>query len=406
MTGREFVRWTRSFAALAMVALVVAACHDGQDSGRPDASAIPVDQQDTSGEATTSTLQLPPAHTSEIYADLQHWLCHPDRTDDACDIDLDITRVESDGTHRVEPVRADPDAPVDCFYVYPTVSDDPSPNSDLVPSETEYRVAKAQAAPWSSVCRVYAPLYRQVTLAALTQDADGIADRALAYGDVVDAWSHYLAHHNRGRGVVLIGHSQGAGHLRELLTRRIDTNPDELSLLVSAVLLGTTVRVPIGADTGAHFQNLAPCTDRDDLSCVISYSTYSQDEPPGETGLFGGIRLDPNQRAMCTNPAVLGGGPARLQSILTTRADRDPGVETPYVLYDGLAEGECVVAGDYHYLEVRYGPGSAAWPADLGGRISPQWGLHLIDMGIALGDLRDLVAHQGTNFVSRSEGSP
>ena len=38
-------------------------------------------------------------------------------------------------------------------------------------------------------------------------------------------------------------------------------------------------------------------------------------------------------------------------------------------------------------------PGDAR-PTDVGGRISPVWGLHLIDMNLAMGDLVDLAGRQ------------
>ena len=49
---------------------------------------------------------------------------------------------------------------------------------------------------------------------------------AIAYGDVRDAWRDYLAHDNHGRGVVLIGHSQGAGMLTQLVKREIDNEAE------------------------------------------------------------------------------------------------------------------------------------------------------------------------------------
>lgn len=386
--------------SLVVAALVLAAsCSPEQDTAvAPDTSGeAPTETSAADSDSDQAPTPVPgrPGYTSDIYQDLSHWLCHPDRDDDACDIDLDITRVEADGTHVVSEVEPDPDAPLDCFYVYPTVSDDPGPNSDLEPDDSERRVARAQAAPFAPVCRLYAPVYRQITLAALAGNADGIADRGLAYQDVLDAWSHYLAHYNAGRGVVLIGHSQGAGHLRELLSRRIDPDPDERQLLVSAILLGTTVRVPTDSETGGHFQHVAPCADRDHTGCVVSYSTYAEDAPPGDAGLFAAVRDDPDATAVCTNPAAPQGGPSPLNSILVARPDRDRGVQTQYVHYPGLAVAECVRAGDHHYLEIRYRPRDTSWPPELGGRIAPQWGLHLLDVGVALGDLTDLVAHQG-----------
>src|SRR5262245_64337000 len=87
----------------------------------------------------------------------------------------------------------------------------------------ERSVVQHQFARFGSQCRPYAPLYRQVTLTALRANLSGKpmrSDRALAYNDVLDAWKYYLEHDNQGRGVVLIGHSQGSGVLIQLIDRK------------------------------------------------------------------------------------------------------------------------------------------------------------------------------------------
>ena len=82
---------------------------------------------------------------------------------------------------------------------------------------------------FGEVCRTFAPLYRQVTLTALRARMTGKAmagvDPVLGYNDVKDAWNHYLQHDNHGRGVVLIGHSQGSLMLQMLIAREIETKP-------------------------------------------------------------------------------------------------------------------------------------------------------------------------------------
>jgi len=47
-------------------------------------------------------------------------------------------------------------------------------------------------------------------------------NRGTPYDDVRDAWHHYLEHDNQGRGVVLVGHSQGSFILAELIRQEID----------------------------------------------------------------------------------------------------------------------------------------------------------------------------------------
>src|SRR5919202_844187 len=100
------------------------------------------------------------------YSDAKTWLCRPGRQD-ACSVDLTTTVIAPSGKMTVEKWSADPNAPIDCFYVYPTVSTDPTPNSDMNPDPAELNVVKQQFARFGSKCRTYAPMYRQVTLAGL-----------------------------------------------------------------------------------------------------------------------------------------------------------------------------------------------------------------------------------------------
>ena len=66
------------------------------------------------------------------YADDTTWLCRPGRHD-ACAVDLTTTVVTVDGRLKRQVVKPNPNAPVDCFYVYPTVSRDSNGNSDMHP---------------------------------------------------------------------------------------------------------------------------------------------------------------------------------------------------------------------------------------------------------------------------------
>jgi len=113
-----------------------------------------------------STAQDKPVPAKNDYSKAETWLCRPGRHD-ACDVDLTTTVISASGKLTREPWTANPKAPIDCFYVYPTVSLDPTPNSDMIAGDEELNVVRVQAARFGSQCRVYAPLYRQVTLTAL-----------------------------------------------------------------------------------------------------------------------------------------------------------------------------------------------------------------------------------------------
>ena len=192
------------------------------------------------------------------------WLCKPGLASNPCTPGLSTTAftgaVTSLGKVKVTAQRK---PPIDCFYVYPTVSDQKTPNANLTIDPEERSIALYQAARYSQYCRVYAPMYRQGTLTSLNGARD--ADGNLAYGDVRDAWNEYLKKDNRGRGVVLLGHSQGSFVLRSLITKEIDARKAVRRRIVSAQLLGGNVAVKAGTGIGGDFRHIAACRSRTQL---------------------------------------------------------------------------------------------------------------------------------------------
>ena len=160
--------------------------------------------------------------------------------------------------------------PIDCFYVYPTVSRDPGLNSDMNAGPEENGATMVQFARFASVCRPFAPIYRQGTLAsigAFLRGSDPAPVANLAYADVLAAWRHYLRHRNNGRPFVLIGHSQGTIHLVRLLAEEIEGRP-EAARMLSALLIGYNVEVPEGRVTGGSFRTTPLCTRAGQTGCV------------------------------------------------------------------------------------------------------------------------------------------
>ncbi len=211
------------------------------------------------GGAATSEAQSRAGATANDYSRADYWLCRPGRQD-ACTVDLTATIVTADGKLTREAWKANSGAPIDCFYVYPTVSTDTAPNSSMVPGAAERDVVRLQLARFAAKCRLYAPMYRQVTLAglrALLAGNQGGANGALAYDDVLGAWNYYLQHDNKGRGFVLIGHSQGARLLAQIIKNELDGKPVQ-SQMVTAILLGTNLPVPRGKDVGGAYNHILP----------------------------------------------------------------------------------------------------------------------------------------------------
>jgi hypothetical protein len=245
------------------------------------------------------------------------------------------------------------------------------------------------------------------------------ADRAMAYGDVAAAWRYYLEHDNKGRGVVLIGHSQGSGVLTQLIKNEIDGKPIQ-SKVISALLLGTNVAVPKGKDVGGSFQNVPLCRSATQLGCVISYVTFRADVPPPANSRFGRVPTE-GMQAACVNPAALKGGKAEMHAYLssgfngvsTEAAQPKPWatgakIETPFVSVPGLLSGECVSsdAGSYLAITTNGNPADARTdeiPGDVvvNGQVMKDWGLHLIDAHVAMGNLVDVVAQQSKTYLKK-----
>ena len=416
------------FTALVLAAGLIAASCSGDDD-----SADSSDGGDSSVDAAASDqatdgaeVELPESYVgyeSEVYADDAHWLCRPGLADDVCARDLDATAVLADGSTEVQTHEVAEDPPIDCFYVYPTVSADEGPNSDFEAAEgSEIFTVYNQAARLTGACRVFAPIYRQVTLSMIggTEPPEGVDPPQIAYDDVVDAFRHYVANESDGRPFVLVGHSQGAGHLNRLIADEVDGEPLLRDRLVSALLLGSTVAVPEGEVVGGDFQNVPACEAADQVGCVVSYASFRSTVPPPDNSFFGRPR-DGDGRASCVNPARPEGGPAMLQPYFVVQlpeggaligglrgaqpfADeaRTAEITTPFVTFPDLVEAECVDDGEFSYLSLTV----HADPADprvddIGGDLTPEWGMHLIDANVAMGDLLDLVQAQSAAYADR-----
>lgn len=352
---------------------------------------------------------------SEIdYSDPKTWLCSPENNA-ACEVDLTTTSVAADGSLTRESFMASKDAPVDCFYVYPTVSLDQSALSDMNPGPEELNVVKSQFARYGSQCRLFAPMYRQFTLSALRGEIQGGLDRTRGPKDVLNAWNYYLENFNEGRGVLLVGHSQGTMVLTSMIAAHIDGKSVE-EQIIAAHLIGAPVQVPDGEVVGATFKSMPLCEKAEQSGCIINYSAYRDTVPPGATAMFG--RGGESTLSACTNPAqILRGStslnghmsnPVQDASAPSVWVNNGAVIDTPFVALPGLITGDCVTRGRYSYIEVTVNADPADPRADIipGDVMTPNgpsdsWGLHLVDMHILMADLVGLAGTQSKAWLAK-----
>ena len=340
------------------------------------------------------------------------WLCHPDLADNPCEIPLDATLQSADGPARViHPQRA-PSAkrPIDCFFVYPTVSNELTSTASLRKSPEVVSIAKFQAAGFSGQCRMYAPVYRQSTLAGLVLGQLGLPrQRGPGYGDVVRAWREYLAEDNKGRGFVLLGHSQGSFVLRQLIAEEIEPQRKVRDRLVGALLFGGNVEVPEHQLVGGDFDRIPLCSRKGQAGCVVAYSSYAADPTPGAT--FGNSRgLVPGREVACTDPTRLAGRAGRpfralqpsepfaagplLAGEVVTYSGNVPTADTTWVSPPDHFTGGCRRINGVHVF--RYGPTPGSRQPK---EFPPTWGTHLVDINLGLSNLTRIVKLQTRTWL-------
>lgn len=373
-------------------------------------------------------LQPQPLPAADIahadFANPSLWLCRPGLANDSCKVNLDATVIAPNGSTKIETYKAASDPKVDCFFVYPTVSLDKGWASDWTVDAMETDDIKLQFARFGAVCRQFAPIYRQTTLTALRVASGGpqpegerLPQGVGGYNDVVDAWNWYMANANNGRGVILIGHSQGAGVISRLIANEIEGKPAQ-SQFISAMILGSAVQVQPGKLTGGTFKAIPLCTAEDQTGCVITYASFRDKLPPPETSRFG--KAANGNVAACTNPSNLSGGKGTPESYFLTKgflngsggtvqpewAKPAPAITTPFVKTPGLVSTQCVTKGEFTYLEMHVNADpSDARTDDLAGEIARptgpdlNWGLHLIDVDHSMGDLVRIAGKQSGAYL-------
>lgn len=335
-----------------------------------------------------------PLPTTLNYDDAANWLCLPGKSGDVCQTDLSATEIRADGSEIAAPHVAATDPKIDCFYVYPTVdlSVLPGNHTDFKDLKPMSDVAVNQAARFSEVCRVFAPLYRQMTIGGYILESKANRNKLLenAFGDVRAAFTNFLSRIGSDRKIVLIGHSQGGQMVDMLLQRLFVEDPALRSRLLVAMPIGANIGsqqlVPAGQETAVR-QNIPLCSSATQRGCSISYGSWFAGGNPISTSEDG-------VTAECVNPAKPGSTAS--EAITRTFLPRDgvagipsQPVSTQSALYRNFYSAKCVPTSSGHMLEISEmkAPGDKRSPI----KFTAGSNLHVEDVNLALGDLIDRV---------------
>lgn len=162
----------------------------------------------------------------------------------------------------------------DLFIVCPTVDlgTDGHTNMSLTDENIKGNFTGAlnmQRGIYEKNCRMYAPYYRQATLADYTlprQDAAAYFD--LAYSDVRAAFLYYMHHENNGRPFVLSGFSQGAEMCLRLL-KEFGNEDFVKDNMVACYAIGWRFT----PQEAAEYPYIQPAKCADDLGKVIIFNS-------------------------------------------------------------------------------------------------------------------------------------
>jgi hypothetical protein len=326
------------------------------------------------------------------------WLCRPGAPADPCTTSPTSTSVAANGATTVTGRATTGPSKFDCFYVYPTVSSQSADNANLKVQPAEIGAAVSQASRFSQLCRVWAPMYRQRTAASLAKGLGGdpTADQ-VAYDSLLAGWKDYLAHDNHGRPIVFIGHSQGAAMLIRLLRSQIDPDPVLRRRLVSAIILGGNVQVPVGQTVGGSFRHIPTCGSPRATGCVIAYSTFGSVPPstsdfgrPGQgVSLQSGQTTAAGQQVACVNPVTFSNAAGSLLPFFVSATAPVPGVtvRTPWVSFPDHYTARCQSSGGATWLQVTPTSDSPDPRPVVTASLGPDWGYHADDVNLALGNL-------------------
>ena len=169
--------------------------------------------------------------------------------------------------------------PVDVFFVHPTTFLSPrswnAPIDDVRSSHlVEQLVLPPQAGIFTKHANIYAPRYRQATLASyFSQNANGREALRLAYKDVAAAFLYFISNISNDRPFIIAAHSQGAGHCVRLLKENLDAEGTR-DRFIAAYLIGAGI---CEKRYNLEVKHIPIANSAHQTGCLIAFDTVGPD---------------------------------------------------------------------------------------------------------------------------------
>ena len=214
----------------------------------------------------------------------------------------EITNIDYSDRNNWLQISEDENKEVDVFYLYPTVWYREGTNKDFVCTidfkpmrENATNALISQSSVFEEIGNIYAPFYRQADALYILDTNNNIKNKEKYFNnipkkDVVAAFDYFIKNYNNNKPFILLGHSQGAMMIKEILIDYFKTNENLNNRLVAAYIIGYSVT------TNDLIENphLRFAKGEYDTGVIISYDV--------ESSIFNGYNPTLLEGAVCINP--------------------------------------------------------------------------------------------------------
>ena len=199
-------------------------------------------------------------------------------------------------------ISEDKNNEVDVFYLYPTVWYGEGTNKDFVcpidfkpMRENATNALISQSSVFEEVGNIYAPFYRQADALYILDTNNNIKNKEKYFNDIpkkdaLAAFDYFIKNFNNNKPFILMGHSQGAMMIKEILKDYFKTNENLNNRLVAAYIIGYSVTTN-DLEKNPH---LKFARSEYDTGVIISYNT--------ESSIFNGYNPTLLEGAIAINP--------------------------------------------------------------------------------------------------------